>query len=209
MALAANALCTIAQCKLYLDIASGDTSQDARLEQLINVSSSMVENYLDRKLIWQQYVELHDGRVNDRLLLKEWPAQKPSEIRSDTLWSFDNTTIMPPENYEIDQETTVVLKGYYFPRGNRNIKVTYYAGYASPVFGGSGFPLPGELNQACIMLVAWQYQLRADRRLGIASKGKQGESITYVKGLPAEIALMLDMHVRMELPFTETAVGNG
>lgn len=209
MALAANALCTIAQCKLYLDIASGDTSQDARLEQLINVSSSMVESYLDRKLIWQQYVELHDGRVNDRLLLKEWPAQKPSEIRSDTLWSFDNTTIMPVENYEIDQETTVVLKGYFFPRGNRNIKVTYYAGYASPVFGGGGFPLPLELNQAAIMLVAWQYQLRADRRLGIASKGKQGESISYVKGLPAEIALMLDMHVRMELPFTETAVGNG
>jgi hypothetical protein len=209
MSLNSNALCTIAQCKIYLDIASADTSQDSKIEHLINVSSSMVESYLDRKLIYNQYIELHDGRVNDRLILKEWPAEKPTEILSDTLWSFDNTTIIPPENYVIDQETTVVLKGYYFPRGNRNIRITYYAGYASPVFGGGGFPLPGELNQACVMLVAWQYQLRADRRLGIASKGKQGESISYVKGLPAEIALMLDMHVRMELPFTSTGIGNG
>jgi hypothetical protein len=190
-------------------VQSADTSQDAKIEQLINASSSMIENYLVRKLIYNQYIELHDGRVNDRLLLKEWPAEKPSEIRSDTLWSFDNTTIMPPENYEMDQQTTVVLKGYFFPRGNRNIKVTYYAGYASPVFGGGGFPLPTELNQACIMLVAWQYHLRADRRLGIASKGKQGESISYVKGLPAEIALMLDLHMRFELPFTSTGIGNG
>lgn len=209
MSLNSNALCTIAQCKIYLDIASADTSQDAKIEQLINASSSMIENYLDRKLIYNQYIELHDGRVNDRLLLKEWPAEKPSEIRSDTLWSFDNTTIMPPENYELDQQTTVVLKGYFFPRGNRNIKVTYYAGYASPVSGGGGFPLPTELNQACIMLVAWQYQLRADRRLGIASKGKQGESISYVKGLPSEISLMLDLHMRFELPFTSTGIGNG
>jgi len=209
MSLNSNALCTVSQCKIYLDIASADTSQDAKLEQLINVSSSMIENYVDRKLIHQQYVELHDGRVNDRLLLKEWPAEKPSEIRSDNLWSFDDTTVMPSENYEIDQQCTVVLKGFHFPRGNRNIKVTYNAGYVSPVSGGSGFPLPAELNQACIMLVAWQYQLRADRRLGIASKGKQGESVSYVKGLPAEIAMMLDLHTRLECPFTSTGVGNG
>lgn len=209
MSLNSNALCTIAQCKLYLDIASGDVSQDARLEQLINVSSSMIENYIDRKLIYQQYIERYDGRVNDRLLLKEWPAVKPTEIRSDNLWSFDNNSIMPVENYEIDQQTTVVLKGYFFPRGNQNIRVTYHAGYASPVLGGAGFPLPTELNQAAIMLVAWQYQLRADRRLGIASKGKQGESISYVKGLPTEISMMLDLHARLELPFTSTAIGNG
>lgn len=209
MSLNFNALCTLEQCKIYLDVSQADTSQDARLEQLINASSSMIENYLDRKLIYQQYVELHDGRLNDRLLLKQWPAEKPSEIRSDTLWSFDDSSVMPIENYELDQETTVVLKGYYFPRGNRNIRVTYYAGYESPVLGGGGVPLPAEINQAAIMLVAWQFQLRADRRLGIASKGKSGETISFVKGLPAEIALMLDLHTRVELPFTSAAVGNG
>jgi hypothetical protein len=209
MSLNSNALCTIAQCKIYLDIASGDTSQDAKIEQLINVSSSMVESYVDRSLIYQQYVELHDGRMNDRILLKQWPAEKPTEIRSDMLWSFNDTTLIPSEEYEIDQDCTVVLKGSHFPRGNRNIKVTYNAGYVSPVSGGSGFPLPSEINQACIMLVAWQYQLRADRRLGISSKGKQGESVSYVKGLPAEISMILDMHVRIECPFTSTGVGNG
>lgn len=209
MSLNSNALCTVAQCKTYLDIQTTDSSQDSKLEQLINVSSSMIENYLDRKLIWQQYVELQDGRVSDRLLLKEWPAEKPSEIRSDTLWSFNDTTILPSENYEIDQQCTVVLKGYYFPRGNQNIRVTYYAGYASPVSGGAGFQLPAEINQAAIMLVAWQYQLRADRRLGIASKGKQGESISYIKGIPQEITVLLDLHMRLECPFTSSGVGNG
>lgn len=209
MSLASNALCTLAQAKAYLDIASADTSQDAKLELLINASSSMIENYLDRKLVYQQYVEYHDGRNSDRLLLKEWPAIKPTEIVLDQTWSYGSSNVVPSDNYQLESEIMVVLKGYKFPRGNRNIKVTYYAGYQSPVTLGSGPVMPGELVQACIMLVAWQYQLRADRRLGVASKGKQGESVSYVKGLPAEIAIMLDLHFRIEVPFAEVGVENG
>jgi hypothetical protein len=209
MSLNNNALCTVAQCKAYLDIASADTSQDSKLELLINAASSLIENYLDRKLVYQQYVEYHDGRNSDRLLLKEWPAIKPTEIIFDQTWTFNSSNIIPVENYQLESEVMVVLKGYKFPRGNRNIKVTYYAGYQSPVNGGSGQSMPAEIVQAAIMTVAWQYQLRADRRLGVASKGKQGESVSYVKGLPQEIAFMLDLHFRIEVPFAEVGVENG
>lgn len=209
MALASNALCSLAQAKAYLDVQSSDTSQDTKLELLINASSSMIENYIDRKLIYQQYVEYHDGRNSDRILLKEWPAIKPVEIIFDQTWSYGASNVIDPEHYQLESEIMVVLKGYKFPRGNRNIKVTYYAGYQSPVTLGSGPVMPAELVQACIMLVAWQYQLRADRRLGIASKGKQGESVSFVKGLPPEIAMMLDLHVRIEVPFAEVGVENG
>ena len=209
MSLASNALCTIEQCKAYLDIGLADTSQDAKLELLINASSSMIENYLDRKLIHQQYVEYHDGRNSDRLLLKEWPAEKPSEIIFDQTWAYGATNVIPSDNYQMESEVMVVLKGYKFPRGNRNIKVTYNAGYQSPVALGAGPVLPAELVQAAIMTVAWQYQLRADRRLGIASKGKQGESVTFVKGIPIEITMMLDLHYRIEVPFAEVGVDNG
>jgi len=209
MSLASNALCTLAQAKAYLDIASGDTSQDSKLELLINASSSMIENYLDRKLIYQGYVEYHDGRNSDRLLLKEWPAIKPTEIVFDQTWTYGASNVIPTDNYQLESEIMVVLRGYKFPRGNRNIKVTYYAGYQSPVTGGSGPVLPAEITQACIMLVAWQYQLRADRRLGVSSKGKSGESISYVKGIPVEITTILDLHYRIEVPFAEVGVENG
>ena len=138
MSLNSNALCTVAQCKAYLDIASADTSQDSKLELLINAASSLIENYLDRKLVYQGYVEYHDGRNSDRLLLKEWPAIKPTEIIFDQTWSFGAENVIPVDNYQLESEVMVVLKGYKFPRGNRNIKVTYYAGYQSPVTGGSG-----------------------------------------------------------------------
>lgn len=208
MPLNANALCTLAQCKSYLDIPSGETAQDARLEQFINSASSMIENYLDRQLIYQTHIERHDGRNNDMLLLKQWPAEKPTEIASDFGWDFEASSVIESQYYEMDQEVMVVFKNMHLPRGNRNIKVTYNAGYKSVVTPAGGPNLPAEINLACIMLVAFHYQFRTDRRLGVQSKSKSGESITYVKGIPIEITSLLDLHMRMELPFTSTAVGN-
>jgi hypothetical protein len=88
------------------------------------------------------------------------------------------------------------------------VRVTYYAGYQNPISLGAGPTFPSDLQLAVRWLVDWQYQQRTDRRLGMGGKGKQGENISFIQGMPKEVTEILDQYKRMEFPNVPGSVVN-
>lgn len=206
MALNSNALVTLSMAKTHLDIGNSDVSQDSKLEMLINMASDRIEQYLDRKLIYQQHTERIDGRASDRAILKHYPAEKPTQVYDDPGWDF--LTAMDSGAYEIENSGVLVLKSGKFQRANLNIKVIYNAGYKSVISGGSGPTIPADIQYACLLFIEWMYQMRADRRIGIQGKGKQNENIRFSQGIPVEVLEILDPHRRLDAPLTSAPIGN-
>ena len=206
MALNSNALVTVANAKTHLDIPISDVSQDAKIEMLINMASERIEQYLDRKLIYQQHTERMDGRSADRVILKNYPAEKPTQLYDDPAWDF--LTAIDSTAYDIESAGIVVLRSGKFQRANLNIKVVYNAGYKSIVSPGAGPVLPADLQYACLLFIEWMYQMRADRRLGVQGKAKQNENIRFSQGIPPEVVEILEPHRRLEAPLSSSPIGN-
>lgn len=188
MALNANALTTLTFCKDYLDIAALDTAEDARITFMINQASDAIERYCNRKLVAQSITEFHDGRNYDRLLLKEYPVNSITSVYVDQSWTFDATSLIAATEYQIDNESEIIYKSI-FPRGARNIKVVYNAGYAT---------IPSALEGACLQLVDYLYQQRSDRRVGVSQKAKNGETISFISDMPPIIKTILEPFVRCD-----------
>jgi hypothetical protein len=55
-----------------------------------------------------------------------------------------------------------------FPKGTRNVKVTYTAGYTT---------VPEDIKQACMEMVALRLDER--KRIGVSSQSIAGESVSY------------------------------
>jgi len=207
MALNANAIVSLADMKLWLDVPALDVTKDSIIELHINAASERIEQYLSRSLVRQQYVERYDGRSSDLVLLRNFPAEKPTEVIVDNTWEFTSDPI-DPERYDIQDGMTVKLNYGIFPRGSLNVRVTYYAGYQNPISLGAGPTFPSDLQLAARWLVDWQYQQRTDRRLGMGGKGKQGENISFIQGMPKEVTEILDQYKRMEFPNVPGSVVN-
>lgn len=192
MPLNSNALVTLNEAKTWLDIPLSDTAQDALLEGLINTASTRIENHCSRLFKRTQRTELYDGRNSDLLLLKNYPAEKPTAL-------VIHGTVLELGSFELQDEMTVKLLGGVFPKGSLNVQVTYFAGYAT---------IPDDVQTAAKFLVQWLYSVRTDRRIGIQSKNKQSESISFTSGMPQEIVEMLQPYVRMEFSLVPGAVVN-
>lgn len=198
MALNANALTTLANVKEQLDIA--DASQDSLLERLINTASQLIEKYTDRVLVQDTYTEFYFGRGSNQLMLRNYPAEKPTDLRIDNNAVFDVSAVIDTDDYDIDNGSMVSYVGS-FPRASsrHNIKIVYLGGFAT---------IPSDLEHASIELVEFLYERSSDRRIGVTSKSKRDETISFVQGIPEFIALMLDPYVRHEFPNSDSPVRN-
>lgn len=208
MALAQNALVTMAEAKDQLSITTTTPELDARVERWINAASQMIETYLDRKLIYQTYTERKDGRRSDRIILSQFPVVSVVSLHDDINWGFTSTSLIDANDYWIEEDSTIVLKGFFFARGNRNIKIVYSAGYKSPVLGGLGPELPKDLSYACLLTVEWLEKMRNDKRVGVTSKSKNGESISFTNELPLEVRNMIDRYMTYDFPIADSSTGN-
>jgi hypothetical protein len=72
MALADNALVSLADAKAYLGV--GTSGDDALIERLINAESSRIERYCDRNFRKQSYRESYNGSGQRRLRLRNYPV---------------------------------------------------------------------------------------------------------------------------------------
>lgn len=199
MTLNANALTTLAAAKDFLEIPTADTSQDAKVERFINAASSAIENYCSRKFKSQTFTEYHDGRQSNSILLQQYPATKPTVVAIDGTWAFDSTSELNSNDYDVLENGWLTLRSSVFPRGNRNIKVTYVAGYST---------IPSDVSEACLMLVEYFYMHRNDRRSGVKSKSKNGENISYMETIPANITMLLSPYIRTDFPHGDAVVEN-
>lgn len=194
MALAANALTTLASVKTIAGIT--DTSQDTRLEFLINAVSSTIEGYLDRKLqldAAHPYIENIAPTSRQKLILRQWPIVGVSSLKS------SGTTLILDTDYRLDAqdkwggwiyreqgwEPVNLTAGltYDIMAARRTIEVTYTAGYLLPndtgyTVGADG-SLPLEISQVCIEMVIAKNSKSLTGGYGFDNVKQGGLSYTY------------------------------
>lgn len=201
-----NALVTLAVCKEMLNIPDADTGQDEVLKRLINSCTFRIERYIDRKVKKRSWTEYQDGRNNDRLLLRQWPAEKPSEVWIDADSKFtDTANKLATSDYELEIAANgegvgiILMGGLYFPNGRRNVKIIYPGGYD---------PIPYDLEEACWQFVEFLYNVRNDQRIGVISKGKNNETTQYEQGIPKFLLPTLDLYRRNDFGAGYNPIGN-
>jgi hypothetical protein len=199
------ALTTVGNAKQHLGIMPADTTQDDILTRMINAASQKIEHYCDRKFKKRQYTEFYDGRGNDRMLLRNWPCDKPTELWDDPGNEFTSSTnLIDPADFVVEQSSDggigiVLVNGLRFSRGNQNVKVVYDAGYSA---------VPYDIEDACLFAVEFLYTMKQDRRIGVSSKGKNGESTQFREDLPRFVLDILDRYKREEFALAFAPVGN-
>lgn len=208
MPLNSQALVDLDTAKEHLGIPPANTSYDSLVERLINETTDRLEKLTGRRLKQRTgIVEYHDGLGNDSLLLNEWPCVKPTELRIDSNSVFtDAGTLIETTQYELELSSRgegvgIVLIGgcgRLFPKGKRNIKITYDGGYAV---------IPSDLEGACLWSVEFLWNMRSDDSVGVAVKGKNQENTTFRDSMPKIIQDTIDAYTRFEIPSGYRAVG--
>ena len=140
---------TLEEYKRYLKIQN--ITYDEELQNIINAVETKVEQFLNRNLLAQNYVEYYDGSGSELLILRNIPVNSVSKIEYYegrinnvdiwTEWTQDNQysrLLIPKEKHGI------ILEGGIFIKGIQNFRITYNAGYAT---------LPYDINLACKELV--------------------------------------------------------
>jgi hypothetical protein len=150
---------------------------------MINAASAKIEQFLDRKILK--------------------PCNKPTELWDDIGNEFtDAANQIDATEFTTEGDPAigvVLLGGLKFSRSNQNIKVVYEAGYDT---------VPYDVEEACILTVEFMYDMRADRRIGTQSKGKNAETTTFLGNLPEFVTDMLMPYQRFEFGHASIAVQN-
>lgn len=212
MALNANALVTLAKAKDFLGITTAD--KDTEIERLINTASQSIERVTKRILVNATHTEYHDGRRTNMLQPRQWPITGGASVNGKPQVYFDDGTGSFPASTEVDDSeywvhemsTQIIRQNGNWPLGRRNIKLVYTAGYG---VGGDTASMPSDLENACLQYVAWEYRQNNDRRLGVDSKSKLGETVRYTQGIPEFILELIEPYMRQEFPVAPVPVRNG
>ena len=166
------ALTTLETAKEHLGIPALTTTYDALIKRFINEATGRIESFTDRKLKKRTgIIEIQDGIAQDRILLDQWPATKPSELWIDSTGLFtDVTKKLDAADYSLDVSArgegigVVLTGGCLFPRGTKNIKLIYDGGYTT---------VPDELEGACLWTVQFMYDMRSERTVGTGEQGQE------------------------------------
>jgi hypothetical protein len=194
------ALTTLEMAKVQLSIPPATTTYDDVIKRFINEATGRIETFCDRKLKQRTgIVEIQDGFANDRILLDQWPATKPTQLWIDPTGLFTDTTYqLAAADFALDVSARgegigVVLTGNcrFFPRGTKNVKAVYDGGFAT---------IPDELEGACLWTVAFLYDMRNNQSVGKETVGKNQENTTYRSDLPDYVMTTLLAYKRAEWP---------
>lgn len=144
------ALCTVADVKELLGIASSDSTKNNLIIRKINQSTEIIEGYCRRRFKETTYTnEIYDGTGTDQLGLLNYPISSVEAITvgmRDTTLNEDDFNTVDSELFFIDY-TGGLLNGVgSFYGGWGQYRVTYTAGYAT---------IPDDLAEACATLAAY------------------------------------------------------
>jgi len=199
MALAVNALTTLAIAKDHLNIPASILDEDVTVERLINMASEYIERDCNR--VFREITETVDvdSRAGSEVLLPRRPVSDISEVRVDSMRVFGADTILNATGFAFSVHGNLERLDGYFPFTRRGVRVTYTAGFATT---------PYDLEHGCLMLVEYYYRHNQDRRVGTRSKTKREETIGYLEGVPVEISALWESYKLPAAGWTVHAVRN-
>lgn len=189
-----NALTTLEMAKSQLKIPTLETTMDDIITFWINVASDRFESETSRKIKKQEHAEIHHGRGNNILMLREWPiaATPAARLFIDGGSEFNADSEIDASDFRIaDNDNSIVLIGSLFPKGYNNVKAIYTAGYEV---------VPSDIENAVLWMVSYYRSMRDAGDIGRQSKSKGGESTSFLQSLPQEIMDVISKYKRIEAP---------
>ena len=180
-------LTTLGDVKAWLQTGQNafPTTDDALLTRLITAASQLIQTWLNRQIISQDWIEARDGLGNVlgpsdvRYQFAAFPVTAVSRVLVDGIvipaipTPAQSATAavgaMAAQSGYLFTPTQLVIRGYAVPRKAGCVSLQYTAGYAVP---------PADLSQACIELVALRYRERG--RIGEVTKAiGGGQTVSY------------------------------
>jgi hypothetical protein len=188
-------LCTLADLRTYLKIATADTAQDDHLENLIGRATAFIQTITRRTIVSIEHTVYVSGDGTNTLMLRNYPltavALVEDSLSGQEDFSFTGADLNTEFGFEDDGELILMggdvfrLPGSTYPA--RNYKVTYTAGYPAR---------PEDLRQVCVELAAAKYYLGEKQQQNVATKTFGGETITYrADDLSPAQKLIIDRYV--------------
>jgi hypothetical protein len=176
-------LTTLATVKEYLEIETSDTEFDSLLTRQITASSRQIEIYCNRAFDIQSYSETYDGTASDLLFLKQTPIQSVTSL------SIDDESLGADE-FKIYDDYLRLVSGL-FTVGKLNVAVQYTAGH----YDSQSASPPSDVEDACVQLVAFKFNLRSAEGLEARRINQSSESFAGV-AIPLSVAVILDIYRR-------------
>lgn len=169
------ALVTEDEVKVHLRMAAAALTGDeiARLERAIEDASTWFARKVGRALLQHDLVERHDGRGGTVLYLRGGPPV--TEVTSvvvdgETIPAAANETADGWELISGDTEPHIILRGYAFTKGLRNVLVTRTAGWPLA-------ELPEDIKGAVLQLIDLRWS--EGNRNGAMSTSAGGGAVSW------------------------------
>lgn len=145
------ALASLKAVKTYLGIEPGVTTADELLERLLDAASNWLESQTRREFAEKEYTEWFDGDGSAAITPANYPITSITSLTIDgvatALWTEQTgvgAAIVSGRIELFDPNGLLV-----FTKGRRNVKLVYKANFN---------PVPPDVVQAVIELVAWRYR---------------------------------------------------
>ena len=181
-----GAYCLIPSVKLLQSyVGSVDESDEPALVQVANDVSDQVEEFTERQFISRSWSVRLSGSGNQRLALPHYPVQVVTSCYTDV----DDTYEIPVASlvHDIGAPESGFLHardGYGFPKGDRNVHLTYVTAYKHEPTAQDltdGFlQLPHALIGVTLRLAARFWKRRVNLGLEVVEKDFGGSTIRYL-----------------------------
>lgn len=181
---------------------SGTPDDTTLMEDCIDRTTALFEAMTNRNLKARGYSYLStsndydpdnavfDGNDRDKLVLPQYPINSVTTLRINTIEIAVRGDVFDT-GYVIDKKRGILmLAGYLFTSGLRNIEVVYNAGYST---------IPEDLEHACIEQAAWMFRQATPGGglLGVAGKTLADGSISFTaRDILPQVQLVLNHYKR-------------
>ena len=122
------AVLPVSDVKSFLNLTNTKAGRDDWLERELSTQFEVIERYLDRPVVAQQFRDELDGTGYDSLDLEFTPVQSVIDVRIDANRRFGMNTRIDTDGYIVDDDSIEMLYDS-FPIGRRNVRIQYIAGY--------------------------------------------------------------------------------
>jgi hypothetical protein len=178
------------------------TDGDELLQLILNTAAGLVDDYCNTTFVPTTVIdEVHDGTGTQYILLLHRPVVSVTSVKIDDVELASDSYevakreghIVMPDITDEDRNPRIwrSCQSAQWPRGERNIKVTYSYGYSS---------VPEAVKMATCLTAATMYQ--SNLRQGIASESRGPRSVSYSpahNGVPSSARQALDRYRESEV----------